>query len=239
MMAKQQIKKLDILTTLFGAWNYCVDNPKVISVMAVLNYLILLGCVYTWKSVILFPILIVAYAFWGYFFRMYFNRKPYFQVSSIFYSMVPSTKIVVLTMLFLTLLVVLPYAPLFLGFSADFNDRYTHFLQRYMQDSDWVDLGLNIMLVLVSPWLIYRPFLAWISALIGRSGKLRFAWEKTRGNYFEFLVIAIMFNLVSMILLQVAQGLSMPLYVLMLPLSLVFLFLNIVLAKIYEFFIIE
>ena len=188
---------------------------------------------------ILFPILIVAYAFWGYFFRMYFNRKPYFQVSSIFYSMVPSTKIVVLTMLFLTLLVVLPYAPLFLGFSADFNDRYTHFLQRYMQDSDWVDLGLNIMLVLVSPWLIYRPFLAWISALIGRSGKLRFAWEKTRGNYFEFLVIAIMFNLVSMILLQVAQGLSMPLYVLMLPLSLVFLFLNIVLAKIYEFFIIE
>lgn len=239
MEAKQQIRKLQVFEILKDSWLYCVNNPKIVLIFTLLNYLIMVAGFYTWKSVILFPILLGAYVFWSYFFRMYFNRKPYLQLSPIFYSMVPSTKIVVLSLLFLTLLVVLPYAPLFLGFSADFNDRYMQFLQRYMQDSDWVDLGLNVMLVLVSPWLIYRPFLAWISALIGRSGKLRFAWEKTKGNYFEFLLISVLFNLISMLLLQLSQALTMPIAVLLFLMSPLFLYLNVVMAKLYEFFIIE
>ncbi len=236
---KQQIRKLPVFDILKNSWRYCAENPKTVLLFTLLNYLIMAGCFYTWKSVVLFPLLLVAYVFWSYFFRMYYKRKPYLQLSPIFYSMVPSTKIVVLMMLFLTLLVVLPYAPLFLGFSAEFNDHYTQFLQKYMQDSDWVDLGLSVMLVLVSPWLIYRPFLAWISALIGRSGKLRFAWDKTKGNYFEFLLIAVLFNLLSMLLLQLSQAFSLPIYVLLFLMSPLFLLLNVVMAKIYDFFIIE
>lgn len=151
-------------------------------------------------------------------------------------SMVPSSKILVLGAVFATLLVVLPFAPLFMGLSPEFNERYMRFLQKYMQESDLVDLGLNLVLVLFSPLIFYRPFLAWISALIGRSGSLRSAWSKSAGNYWEFLLMALLFNFGVLAVQQLMEFAGIPLPYLMAALSPLVVYYNVVMAKSYEFF---
>ncbi|MFR1033298.1 MAG: hypothetical protein ACLSFR_03720 [Alphaproteobacteria bacterium] len=181
----------------------------------------------------------VAYVFWSYFFRFYFNRRPYLEWQPIVSSMIPSTKIVVLSVLFVTILIVLPFAPLFMGFSGEFFDRYSVFLQRYMQESDMVDLGLSLILMLASPVIIYRPFLAWISALIGRSGSLRSAWNRTRYNYWEFLLVALIFNFGFVAVQQFSSLVKAPLPVMLAVLSPIVVYFNVVMAKSYEFFFMD
>lgn len=177
--------------------------------------------------------------FWSYFFRFYFNRRPYLEWQPIVSSMIPSTKIVVLSVLFVTILIVLPFAPLFMGFSGEFFDRYSVFLQRYMQESDMVDLGLSLILMLASPVIIYRPFLAWISALIGRSGSLRSAWNRTRHNYWEFLLVALIFNFGFVAVQQFSSLVKAPLPVMLAVLSPIVVYFNVVMAKSYEFFFMD
>lgn len=238
-MENKRIKKMPVFEILRNSGDYCRQNFVVLAGFTLLNYFLLVCGIYVWKTFWLLPIVFAAYVLWSYFFRYYFKRKPYLDLSPIFYSMVPSTKIVVLSVLFMSVLVVLPFVPLFLGLSPEFNEKYAHFLQKYMQDSDWVDLGLNLIVVLFSPWLIYRPFLAWISALIGRSGKLGFAWSKSAGNYFEFLVISLAFNFGMMFLNALVDHLGLPLFAAMFLFAPLFVFLNVVLAKIYEFFFLD
>lgn len=45
--------------------------------------------------------------------------------------MIPSTKIVVLSVLFVTILIVLPFAPLFMGFSGEFLTGIRFFAKVY------------------------------------------------------------------------------------------------------------
>lgn len=71
------------------------------------------------------------------FFRFYFNRRPYLEWQPIVSSMIPSTKIVVLSVLFVTILIVLPFAPLFMGFSGEFFDRYSVFCKGICRNLIW------------------------------------------------------------------------------------------------------
>lgn len=238
-MADERIKKIAILKTFATSWQSFTDSWKVMSLFSLLNYAILVLGIYSWKSPAFWLLLIAGYVFWSYFFRFYFDRKPYLLLEPMLRSMVPSTKIVVLSTLLVTGLVVLPFAPLFLGLSGDYIDAYTHFLQKYMQETDYVDLFLNIILVVTSPLVFYRPFLAWISALLGRSGSLRSAWQKTKGNYWEFLVISIVINFSFMLVQQFAGLIQAPMAIACLVYAPFLVYVNIILAKLYEFFFIE
>lgn len=239
MSGEESIKKLPIGEILKKSGHYFEQNLKIMLVFTLLNYVVLTAGFYSWKTALIWPLLISGYVFWSFFFRYYFKRKPYLQWRPLVDSMIPSTKIVVLGAIFATALVVLPFAPLFMGFSADFNDRYTHFLQTYMQESDLVDLGLNVILVLISPLIFYRPFLGWISALIGRSGALRTAWAKTRGNYWEFMLMALIFNFGTVAVQQLGELSAAPVPLTLLVLSPVVVYFNIVLAQSYEFFFMD
>lgn len=108
-----------------------------------------------------------------------------------------------------------------------------------MQESDMVDLGLSLVLMLASPVIIYRPFLAWISALIGRSGSLRSAWNRTRHNYWEFLLVALIFNFGFVAVQQFSSLVKAPLSVMLAVLSPIVVYFNVVMAKSYEFFFMD
>lgn len=182
---------------------------------------------------------IVYYVFWCFFFRFYFKRKPYLMVRKIFNSLIPSTKILVLTMAFATLLVVLPFAPLFMGLPLEFTDKYTYFLKEYMQESPIVDFALNMILIFVSPIIFYRPFFAWISSVIGRSGLLKTAFAKTEGNYWHFVGMVAIFDGAFIVISSIGDWLGLSNWILMLfyaPLTVLF---NIVIAKSYDFFFLD
>ena len=139
-------------------------------------------------------------------------------------------------MILVTIIVVLPIVPLFLGLPQDMTDRYQRFLQKYMLESDWLDLGLHLVVTFLSPYIIYRPFLAWISSLLGRTGSIHEAWKKTAGNYWQFLMLALIFNFGFVIVQQITEYFNAPLAVLMFIVSPLIVYCNMVLARIYQFF---
>lgn len=238
-MMNEQVAKIQMLRVLKTSWQSFVDDWKAMGLLSLVNYAILLLGFYSWQNSLFWLVLVVGYVFWSCFFRFYFKRKPYLSFETMLKSMVPSTKIVVLSTLLVTGLVVLPFIPLFLDLSGNYIDDYTHFLQKYMQETDYIDLFLNIILVVTSPIVFYRPFLAWISALLGRSGSLRSAWLKTRGNYWEFLLISLVINFSFVLLQQCGKVFQAPMPLMLFILSPVIVYFNIVLAKLYEFFFLE
>ena len=128
---------------------------------------------------------------------------------------------------------------MFISTSVEFNERYTKFLQGDIEGVGILLLIANILFLLVSPSIVYRPFLAWIAALIGRSGSLRLAWEKTKGNYANFLVVAAGFNAVVMLVQGVVLLLGGNIYISMIFVMPLFVFFNVMLAKMFEFFFLE
>lgn len=239
MVNEETFKKLPIMATINASVEYFCEHIRIMLLFSGLNYITLVLGFYSWQKPIFWPLLFVIYVFWSFFFRFYFKRKPYLLLKPMISSMIPSSKILVLSVVFVTILVVLPFAPLFMGLSGDYIDKYQMFLQNYMQETDVIDLGLNVILVLVSPVIFYRPFFAWISALIGRSGSLRSAWNKTTNNYFEFLVMGMVINFSVMIIQQTGVLFQAPVPLVLAFVAPLIVFFNIVIAKSYEFFFID
>lgn len=260
MANDENIKKLSIRRTLEQSVGYVSDNLKNIIYFSLANYILLvlgieiirpLGSFFPPQfavggigvdvigNVIFLIWTIVFYIFWCFFFRFYYDRKPYILFKKIADSLVPSTKILFMTFVFATILVVLPYIPLFMGLPFDVIDRYTYFLKEYMQDTKLVDLGLNCLLILVSPVILYRPFMAWISAVIGRSGQLKTALIKTKGNYWQFVAVIALFNFPLLVLERLSSWLSIPDVIYWFVASPIFVFFNIVIAKSYDFFFLD
>ena len=232
--------KLPLAEVMGNSWNYCNHNPKAVALFAGLNYLVCTAAFYGWKTVWLWLILMVMYVLWGAFFRYYFNRKPYLVLRPLLISLVPSTKIVVLSVLLVTAFLLLPFAILFIPhLPPQFVEPYTAFLQSNMQtDNEVLNALVNLVMVLFSPLIFYRPMMAWISTLLGRSGSLRFAWSKTKGNYWEFLLLAVVIDLSVTFIYKAVLLLGGNVYVALLPLSVLIVYFNVVVAQIWQRFII-
>lgn len=238
-MTENDVKKLPLKEVLSEAWHYCISHGKMAFVLTAIVYVVGALALFSWKSICFWPIMLVVYVLWGMYFRFYFNRKPYFDCKILFNSLVPSTKVVVLSVIIGTLLIILPILPLFISTSPEFLNKYILFLQGDVEHRGMLLLIANILFILASPIIAYRPFLAWISALIGRSGSLRFAWERTKGNYVEFLLIAIITNLSISVVRWGIWQVGGNDYMTLLFMSPVLIYFNVVAAKIYEFFFLD
>lgn len=235
-------KALPLIKVFKAAADYIEEFPARFSLFAAINWLFLLiGFDYMggWSNPLFLVWTIFYYLFWCFFFRLHYGRKPYFSAGKIFDSLVPSTKILFITLVFVTLLAVIPYAPLFMGLPLEFTDKYTYFLKKYMQDSKIVDFGLSFILIFVSPLIFYRPFFAWISSVIGRSGLLRTAWNKTKGNYWRFVLIAVVFNAAFFAVEYAGAVLGAGLWLLLPAYAVLVVYFNLVIIKAYDFFFLD
>ena len=100
-------------------------------------------------------------------------------------------------------------------------------------------LLLMLLLLLVSPLILYRPFMAWISSLIGRSGLLKTAFAKTEGNYWRFVAMAAIFNVVFVVFEGLDEIFDLPDAILMLVYAPLLVYVNVATAKTYEFFFLD
>lgn len=238
-MPERSVKKMPLTHILKISWDYCVQNQMQMLLFCAIAYALGVLAVITWKTVFFWGVLVLIYAVWGMFFRYYEDRRPYFEIKALFNSLIPSTKIVMLTVIIGLVLVVLPFIPLFLSSSAEFSEKYLRFLQGDFEDRDMLALIANVLFILLSPLIAYRPFLAWISALNGRSGSLKQAWEKTRGNYAEFLVIAVFTNISITFARWLIFRIGGNDYMTLLIVSPVVVYFNVIAAKAYEFFFLD
>ncbi len=239
IMAEKNIKKLPLFKIMNEAAKYCSADVLHFLMFCIVAYLVGALALFSWKSILFWPVLLVMYVLWGGFFRYYLKRKPYFDWKSLLYSLVPSTKIVVLTVVIGTVLVLLPLVPLFLNLSPEFKAQYASFIQGDFEQNDVFMMITTILFLLVSPMIAYRPFLAWISALHGRSGSLRIAWDKTKGNYAEFLLIGIITNLAVSVVRWLILYCGGNDYITMLFLAPIVIYFNVLSVKAYEFFFLD
>lgn len=185
--------------------------------------------------------LMLYYIYWCGFFRVYFKKKPYFLTMDIFGSIIPSTKIFFITVLAAFLLIILPYLPLFMGF----NEKYLLFFEKYMEALQNAEAGilnqvvLAIILLIISPIIICRPYFAWISSLQGLNGSMRKAFRKTEGNYWRFAYIMMILNLPCIVIYELDLYLGCHGWLSVGFYSIFFIYLNLVFAKLYEFFYTE
>lgn len=238
-MIESNIRKLPLKDILVASWQYCLDSWQRTSFFVAVAYFVSAMALFSWKSFFFWPILFLMYILWGMFFRYYLKRKPYFDFKAFFYSLVPSTKIVVLSVAIASVLIVLPIVPLFFNLSPEFNEGYARFLQGDFEQEGMLVLLADLVFILLSPLIVYRPFLAWISALAGRSGSLRLAWNKTRGNYKEFLLIAVITNFSVAILRWLILKFGANDYITLVVLAPVMVYFNVLSAKAYEFFFLD
>lgn len=201
--------------------------------------------------------LVIYYVFWSIFFRDIFNQTPCYKRDCIFNSFVPSTRVFLITFSVMFLLAFLPMLPMLLAFIpnlpvdvTNFIDRYSLFLKEYMEDSDVMDLFLSFVFIFVAPLVFYRPFFAWISSVLGRSGLIVVAYKKTENNYWQFFIAGLIMNLSYVILKNLAEYVgsfsadadvskAISSLVLVIISSPFIVYFNVFIAKAYEFFFVE
>ena len=221
------------------AIGYCLENSRAMGFFVLGQILFSAVFVFIggWTQEYFLLWAFAYYAFTYAFFRFLFQREPYLLSWKLLATLVPSVKIIFLVFLCVLILAMLPFFFYLLnGVSLEVKDNYTFFLKQYMQDSQSVDIVLNVVFTVFSPYLFLRPFLAWIGAVLGRSGSILSAFTRTKGYYFPMLLLMIVFNLVfgglffalrmDMINVWVVVFLSAPLI----------LFFNLVMARVYNYF---
>lgn len=243
MSTSNTIKIFPVRDCLSQTWNYVNENKKVFGIFSLVNFLLLMSgfkLLGGMGSIWFVFWCVVYYWFTCSFFRFYFGRKPFFFSGKVFDSLVPSTKILFLTLALATLLAYLPFLPLFLGLPVDVLDEYTFsFIQQYVDENNVYDLGIQVVLLFMTPLIFYRPMFAWISSVIGRSGSLRNAWRKTKGNYWRFWLVALVCNVVAVVVSVLDWLLGNSGWLELVLGAILIMFGNVYMAKSFDFFFLE
>jgi hypothetical protein len=184
------------------------------------------------------------YVFWCVFYRYYYHLKPYVFSKTVLGSLTPSSKALVLMFLVMVCIVLLPMLPFFLGF----DDLYLNFYEHYMQAvEDMSSSGANPatftnillgygVLSLLSPFLICKPYLAWISSLRGHNSSFRKAGDKSKGNYVQFALISALLLYPEAIAMQIDKIYGLNNWFDYTVSTIIFVYTNIIFAKIYDLF---
>lgn len=81
--------------------------------------------------------------------------------------------------------------------------------------------------------------MAWISSLIGRSGSLKSAFARTKGNYWRMTFLAALFELLFAGLEAGGQALGIGSWLSIVAGSPLVIYFNVVLAETYDYFFLE
>lgn len=237
-----EIKRLSVIQLFKDAAGYAAKHLRTMSLFTVGHMvffgggLILIG---QQADSAFLSVFLLYYLFWCLFFRFYFRRKPLLATTKLFVTIVPFTKMVFMASVLASLLYALPLAVPFLGIGQDWAARYEIYLKRYMEDTNVLNVATFAVLILAAPLVFFRPMMAWIASIIGRSGAMGSAFSRTEGNYGKFVLISIIFG-TAFALLGVGSGeLELGIWPEVVAGSLLTVYLGIVLGKMYEYFFLE
>ena len=148
-----------------------------------------------WSNSLSILWLVAYYVYWSIFIRYMLQHLPYFSLIRIFNGLVPASKIMFINIIIYIAIAIIPFVPLFMGF----RDKYLEFFETYM---DILKVNNNlygktlfyVFMLLISPYTITRPYLAWISSLVGKSRSIIDAYKKTKGHYWKFVFCAMIMS---------------------------------------------
>ena len=235
MAGKRRLKFRNLRRDLY---EFALDNYKPLSVFIFLHFaffILLCGGLGGISTLWFLPWGLGYYLLNFVFFRWYFKRTPYLLTTKFFDTLLPAAKVLCMVMLGITLLAYLPYLPLlFSGVSETLKRMITVFIGDFMDDSNIYNGIICLVFFLMAPFIFYRPLLAWVASVIGRSGFLRNAFKHTAGYYGLFLGILAIFFVPLIIAWNIDTDFALHhrlLYAVAAPMMVLF---NLFLAKTYE-----
>lgn len=231
------LKRLFINSTKYSLRKW--HELSLFTVVHILFLIVGLKFINGWHDKLFLLWIVPYYMFWCFFFRFYFDRKPYVMTTMIFDTLLPSTRILVLSVVITMLIISVPFLIPFIGINSPWVDSYVDHLQKYTEDTATINIVATIIMTIISPFIFYRPMMAWIGSLIGRSGLLSTAFARTKGNYWQFMTITVVFSLLSLLVEVLDNALSMRSWLIIFLDSAIVVFLNVVIAKTYEYFFLE
>ncbi|MBR2137330.1 MAG: hypothetical protein IJ852_05175 [Alphaproteobacteria bacterium] len=244
---KNPLIHLSVSTLLKQVNSYIVSNPLFVTCIFMTNMAFML----LYKSIpggIVNPISIVwvvfYYIFWCAFYRYYYQLRPYIFSRAVLGSLSPSTKALFIMFLVMMTIIILPMLPLFLGYDDLYLDYYEQYVQIFegMSATSETQLSFGNLVVgyaimsLLAPFLICKPYMAWISSLRRRNASFAQAGEKMRGNYFQLVLISAMLLYPEALGTQIDHSLHLNDWLSYFMMSLVFVYTNIIFAKMYDHF---
>lgn len=240
-MTNDETKILPVRETLKQAYKYMLENEKVIHPLWFVH-IVLCAAVNLIEGGFSNPLSLVwaifYYMFWCVFFRMYYQKKPYFSLKRMGAGLLPSTKMFFLSFSILLLLVVLPYIPLLMGF----HNRYLVAFEKYMAAIQAPEMSLyntavfSLVFLVISPIVFCRPYLAWISSLQGCSGSIKKVFKKTKGNDMQFVYLMFLLNLPCFAAYGFDSLIGCFGWFSVIFCSIYLIYFNVVFAKVYDFF---
>ncbi len=245
-LKKNKILKMNAFHILREANRYIANNPMFVLCVCVVNmvYMLCLKAIPEGIQNPLFVVWIITYyIFWCFFYRFYYQLKPYFLSKVLLGSLTPSTKAMVIIAALGFGIALLPMVPLFLGF----DDVYMDIYERYLQPEGGLAFAearfslSDIVLIygimtLLAPMLICKPYLAWIASLRGQNASFRKVGDKTKGNYWQFVLISALLLYPEALASQLDAYWHLHNWFDYTVSTIIFIYTNIVFAKIYDFF---
>ncbi|MBR3675587.1 MAG: hypothetical protein IKN71_00415 [Alphaproteobacteria bacterium] len=244
---KKKIIHMDFRKIFAEANRYIWANGRFVLCVCVVNMVYML-CLKAIPDGIQNPISIVwfvtYYIFWCFFYRYYYGLKPYFFSNVMLGSLAPSTKALFIFAALLIGIALLPMLPLFLGFDDVYMDIYERYLQPATEMaargekvlSGAETLVVYALITLLAPILICKPYLAWIASLRGQNASFRKVSDKIKGNYGQFVVISACLLFPEALFTQLDYLLNTQHWLDYTGSTILFIYTNIVFAKIYDFF---
>ena len=244
---KKNKMKLSVRRILRETNHFILSNPLLILCIFIVNLVFVLIYQAIPRGVenpLCLLLFVALYIFWCAFYRYYYNLRPYVFSKTLLKSLSPSAKGLLLMFLVAVFFAFLPMIPLFLGY----DDLYLRIYERYIQafeglspesrtQTSLVDiLTIYGVIALLSPILIFKPYIAWISSLRRKNSSFQHAGNKTKGNYWKIFLIALILLYPEAIFTQMDKAWHLNNW-LSLPISMIlFIYTNILLAKMYDFF---
>lgn len=179
--------------------------------------------------------LVAYYIYWCIFIRSIQNHTPYFSLIRICNGLIPISKIMFINISIYLLITITPFIPLFMGF----REQYLEFFEQYMgfMESNQSLTGkmfFYIFMLLISPITFSRPYLAWIASLIGKTRSIVDAYKRTRGNYWTFVLCALVMSALFIIAYDIDT--IYQIHTLKYLIAVLSIYFNIVFINIYKVF---
>ena len=188
-----------------------------------------------WKNSLSIIWLMAYYLFLCTFIRYIQQRLPYFSLIRVFNGLIPVSKIMFMNISIFLLTIIFQYVPMLMGFQykyLDFFEKYMGILQSH--DGLPEKTLLYIFMAIISPYTICRPYLAWISSLVGKSRSIIEAYKKTKGNYWKFLLCFVFLSSIFLITFYIDTIYKLKTTVFVM--SIWIIFANIVFINLYKIF---
>lgn len=243
---KQKILKLKFCKLLQDSFAYMAANKQFVLCVAVVNMVYMLVLKSLGGIANPFSILwaVAYYLFWCWFYRYYYHLRPYILDKAILGSLSPSTKALVVMFAVTMGIILLPMVPLFLGFNEIYLNFYEQYATAVENLSTPKDIGASLadisiiclILSLLAPALLCKPYLAWISSLRGTNASFKKAGDKIKGNYLTFVLISALLLFPEALIDRLDAILNLQNWLSYIGGTLIFVYTNILFAKIYDFF---